>query len=261
MNKYLLSTRVLGKGSSGRVYLGKGKEDDRLYAVKIINLKHLNREDLVSRVIKQVEIPKLLSGHKNVMSAIESIDTGDRFVVIMDYIKGINLYDNKESFNGLALLDLMYELADGLEFIHSRGVAHRDIKPENIILKEGIPIYIDYDLSCTPDMDNFPCGQKAVGTPGYVAPEVIKGDFKHLFSADIFSLGILFYFITHGNEPEETEFWYENPKEIVPMDMNLAKTSSREINEIINSMISYDYHDRPKLSKVKAILSDMIKAY
>lgn len=119
---------------------------------------------------------------------------------LFDVIRKIEIFDNEEAkfYIGCVMLSL--------EHLHSKRIIYRDIKPENIIVSEtGYPILYDFDTSKMMISQNGRTNT-IVGTPHYMAPEVIQG-FEYNYSSDLWSLGVLAYELIVGSVPfgEEEE--------------------------------------------------------
>ncbi len=85
------------------------------------------------------------------------------------------LVDDQGPLRGTALQRLAYGLADGLAAVHAAGFVHRDLKPGNVMMAAGDPVLIDFGIACQADSDPLTQTGMCIGTPGYIAPEVIQG--------------------------------------------------------------------------------------
>lgn len=199
-------------------------------------------------------------------------------VVLMEYVKGNSLEDYIEHMKTPAvpggysleisdetLLDLMLQLALGLEYMHANNVAHRDIKTANIMyLSDTRKIkYIDFGLSCYTLLERkYSCTMNNVGTPIYLSPEIFKlnkaiavdmtteQDAEMMKKSDVWSLGIALYVLVVGIEPygnitklTELEAFLDNPS--LKFSFPDTVTVDTRILSIILSMLSYDPRMRP----------------
>ena len=124
---------------------------------------------------------------------MEEIKNGDLFEAVNDVIA------YKKEHTSLCNKTLLRKLLENLAALHAAGFAHRDIKPENILLDHnGDPVYIDYGFFTEKGEKE---STKRCGTPEYVAPEVMSMAFYHGPTADIFSLGCVFYMLARLNYP------------------------------------------------------------
>ena len=258
--------RELGSGATGTVYLGQDKSS-KLVAIKIISDEKLKTRR--RSIVNEIYISKLLKcRHKNIACFVESGTTiaGD-IAIITEYIGDVTLYDMKLKRilirfeeNKVLLLDIAYQLADGLEFMHNIGVAHRDIKPHNIVLKDHIPVYIDFDLSCVVNSKEH-CMIGRVRTPNYMAPEVWRNDPNiDLFKSDIYSLGVLFYFLFNSRRlPYISETIKELKNEILNHQPYPSYSGDKELDQLTFNMRSRNPDERPTPSEIKDKLQELIK--
>lgn len=108
----------------------------------------------------------------------------------MKYLKGRSLSEAE-------VLRMVGEMLEGLCFIHSQGYMHRDMKPDNIFLGEGRTVKIgDYGMSKKSEVSMDHTSQ--VGTPLYSSPEILQGRGKYTAKTDIFSTGLIVYYMLFG---------------------------------------------------------------
>ena len=137
----------------------------------------------------------------------------------------------------------------GLDYIHSKNVIHRDIKPENLVLDDkGYVKITDFGIAKVhnPNSNN---SNETSGTPGYMAPEVMKGH-NHNFVVDLFAVGVIGYEFMLGHRPYNGR----SRKEIKDQMMN--KEIQIKLNEIPNgwSEDSADFFNRLLIRKPESIL-------
>ena len=224
MNKYQFENE-LGTGSFGIVYLVTHKKTKKQYVLKMINI---TESPYLKSIIKNEStiLQKLSSDHnKYIVKYYKSFTTVHKnkkyICIIMEYIKGITLYDyityyieTKKSIRPSILIRIIYNLIAGLKYIHSLNYAHRDIKLENIMITSNGNIkYIDFGLACFKYkiVQGDTC-KKIVGTITYLAPEVASvlfnknlkyKKYKNIYSeniihaktSDVWSLSIVIYLL------------------------------------------------------------------
>ncbi len=255
------SLQLIGSGSFGKVYMGHDKEGNKV-VIKVIPVQQKH----ISRIKREVRIPQLLAGHKNIAAVITAKQYGDKVYIISEYVAGaINLekWPIPETQDGfITILDIMYELADAYDYMHQRRVVHRDVKPHNILMKGNVPILIDWDLACL-NIDNspFPC-RGVAGTPNYLAPELWEGNHGvNPFLTDIYSLGVVFYYLANQKRLPYTGTNREALKQAVLEGNPDPSTSGNStLDDLIMSMMARDPNQRISLVGVKTILQTMIKA-
>jgi serine/threonine protein kinase len=229
----------LGEGGMGEVFKAQDTKLDRFVALKFLPSELTSSEDDKARFIQEAKAASAMN-HPNVCT-IHSIDeyNGQLFIV-MEYIEGTTLRDNKQVLSEKKILEIAAQAADGLGAAHEKGIVHRDIKPENIMIrKDGIVQIMDFGLAKLYSSSNVSRLTKAgttMGTMGYMSPEQVQGlDVDH--RTDIFSLGVVIYELLSGESPfkgmHETAIMYE----IVNVNPAPISTIKNEINPELDQII------------------------
>lgn len=251
--KYNLK-KELGAGTFGTVWEAVDAYGTKWAIKKVVRKKAIEEATVANNIIK------LKLDHPNIMKIVDVIDFGDYIWIVNEHIPGITLTEYINNSEGGFNADLLYGIADAINYLHSKGWIHRDIKPDNIMLKNGdIPIIIDFGLSCSlTESTTIPCHGK-VGSPRYMDPLVMDKTVKDWFKADIYSLGTMFYYLIskrnalYANTAEE--IYYEKIKNnYIPLS-----TQYNRINLLINLMIQADPIKRPSLKQLLTVLKDYIK--
>ena len=195
-------TKVIGHGQFGTVreaFRGSDTEK-KVYAVKSIpkknfknNSKSLKREFKIMRIINHVNIVRLYEAYEDQLF----------LHLVMENCTGGNIFERISQngpFSEENASNLMKQLLETVEYLHSNNIAHRDLKPENLIYEsvnsELIKI-CDFGTSIISSENNQL--YSLVGTPYYLAPEVVNRSYSK--SCDVWSLGIILYFILIGLHP------------------------------------------------------------
>src|SRR5438128_11658 len=192
--------RELGKGAMGVVYLAKDPLIGRLVALKTIRAARGDDDEtreFQQRFIREAQAAGILN-HPAIVTVHDigqDEPSGTNFIA-MEYVEGQNMKEilaqgRPLSFDEIG--DIIAQVADALDFAHSKGIVHRDVKPANIILLEGNRAKItDFGIAKIASGGNLTTTGQFLGTPNYMAPEQIRGapvDGR----TDIFSLGICLY--------------------------------------------------------------------
>ena len=196
----------LGRGGMGVVYRAKDPLIGRIVAVKTIRLSEegtgMSHAQLVERFQTEARAAGLLT-HPNIV-VIYDVGESDRvYYITMELVNGKSLQsllDSGEKFPLPRLLRIMEQVCSALQFAHDHSVVHRDIKPANIMLTSDDLVKVT-DFG-TAKILQYGASQQtsAMGTPGYMSPEQIKG--KSVDGrTDIFSLGVMLYELTTGQKP------------------------------------------------------------
>jgi len=197
----------LGKGAMGLVYLARDPLIGRQLALKTFRLgfsaKDADAEQFKARFLREAQSAGILS-HPNIVTIHDVVveDDGD-FFIAMEYVKGTDLkllMQRQGRLDIRFVVDLVAQIAEGLDYAHSKGVVHRDIKPANIIITADKQAKItDFGIARV-DASNLTVEGQLLGTPNYMAPEQIQGkEVDH--RADIFSLGVMLYEMITGKKP------------------------------------------------------------
>lgn len=202
----------LGKGAMGVVYLARDPLIGRLVALKTFRLgfsaNDQELEQFRSRFVREAQSAGILS-HPNIVTIHDVVDEGPGGMcfIAMEYVKGTNLkqlLQRPEPFSREFLVHVIAQIAEGLDYAHSRGVVHRDIKPANILITPEEQVKItDFGIARL-ESSNLTLEGQLLGTPNYMAPEQIQGrEVDH--RADIFSLGVVFYEMLTRRKPFQGE--------------------------------------------------------
>ena len=206
-NKTYVISKTLGKGTFGKVKIAYNIENKKeKYACKILLKSNIKDEDDNVRCLREMDILKKMH-HVNVVRTYEIISTEDTYYIFMDFcakgelfnyiVEQQHLSEEKSAF-------FYYQLVNGIEYIHNKGVCHRDLKPENLLLTEKMKLkIIDFGLSnyFSGNLLETPCG-----SPCYASPEMVMGNSYNGFCIDIWSSGIILYAMLCGYLPfEEVE--------------------------------------------------------
>ena len=200
INDYILKEDI-GQGNFGKVKLAIYKPTDEKFAIKIINKKMLKLK-MKNVIFKENEIITKFN-HINVIYVYNIIDTPSNYYIVMEYCQMGELFDyivkNQRIKDDEASI-FFYQLINGVEYIHNKGIAHRDLKPENILLTEDkILKIIDFGLSHEFNGEDFL--KTKCGSPSYASPEIISHPFYDGFKTDIWCCGIILYAMLCGYLP------------------------------------------------------------
>lgn len=169
--------KVLGKGSFGKVLLARHKEENSLYAVKVVNKSFVVRRNEARHMMSERNV--LLKNKSNpfLVELKYSFQTTGRLYFVMDFINGGELFfhlQREKTFSEETGKFYAAEIASALGYLHSKNILYRDLKPENILLdSQGHVKLTDFGL-CKEDMIDGISPTTFCGTPEYLAPEMIK---------------------------------------------------------------------------------------
>jgi len=195
----------VGEGGAARIYRVVDQHDGAVRAIKALKPESNAEPSIVERFENEFLILRRLH-HPSLPEIYDYgfTDDGIRYIV-MEFVEGeqLDVY-YKEHREDLWLL--LYELCEVLTFIHDRDLLHLDLKPANILVKrtsaygdeKPMVVLMDFGLSYRRDVG----GERSlVGTPEYMAPEIIRGDGRLTRAVDYYSLGIILYELLTGETP------------------------------------------------------------
>jgi len=192
---------LLGEGGMGMVYLASGP-DDRAVAVKVLRQGAPGEETARRRLAREVDTMRRV--HSPFVAEVLDADVdGDPPYIVTQYAAGRTLEDlvaADGALTGPPLASLASGLSAALVAIHAAGVVHRDLKPANVMLVGGEPVVIDFGIAQAPDSTRLTLTGMFMGTPGYLAPEVIEGG-DSTAAADVHSLAATLAYAATGRPP------------------------------------------------------------
>ena len=242
---------LIGSGAFGKVRLYTDRDSKTFrYAIKTIKKDIFNKHNIES-IKREVDILRSLD-HPNIVKYFETYEDEHYLHIVMEYIAGHNLFrvltDQKGfKFTERAISKIMTYLLKAVLFLHHNGIIHRDIKPENIVFLEvnnfNALKLIDFGLSI---QQNARKDNRRVGTPYYMAPEMVRGNFN--YASDVWSIGVILFIMVTGKQP----FRGHSKKEVFEKIKNgdydkgiLSRSKcSMEVKDLIRKMLVTEYNKR-----------------
>ncbi|XP_044736771.1 serine/threonine-protein kinase MAK [Chrysoperla carnea] len=189
MNRYIM-LHQLGDGTYGSVVLGRRKDTGEHVAIKRMKRKYYSWDEAMN--LREVKSLKKLS-HANLVKLKEVIRENDTLYFVFEYMKG-NLYeliqDRRGPFPEQAIRNMMYQIFQGLSFMHKHGFFHRDMKPENLLCM-GPELIKIADFGLAREIKSRPPYTDYVSTRWYRAPEVLLHSTNYNSSIDIWACGCI----------------------------------------------------------------------
>ncbi|UQI43443.1 serine/threonine protein kinase [Streptomyces sp. HU2014] len=218
--------QVLGRGSAGTVWLGEGPEGP--VAIKLLREDLASDQELVGRFVQE-RAALLGLDHPHVVGVRDLVVDGADLALVMDLIRGTDLrtrLDRERRLAPEAAVAIVADVADGLAAAHAAGIVHRDVKPENVLLDmqgELGPggahpaLLTDFGIARLVDsprptrerpaaapgqgpQGRGPGPRSVIGTPDYLAPEIIEG-LPPRASVDVYALATVLYELLAGFTP------------------------------------------------------------
>ncbi|KAF1518083.1 UNVERIFIED_CONTAM: Serine/threonine-protein kinase MAK, partial [Eudyptes robustus] len=187
MNRYTIM-KQLGDGTYGSVLMGKSNESGELVAIKRMKRKFYSWDECMN--LREVKSLKKLN-HANVIKLKEVIRENDHLYFVFEYMKE-NLYqlmkDRHKLFPESVIRNMMYQILQGLAFIHKHGFFHRDMKPENLLCI-GPELVKIADFGLARELRSQPPYTDYVSTRWYRAPEVLLRSSIYSSPIDMWAVG------------------------------------------------------------------------
>ncbi|MFE2100781.1 MULTISPECIES: serine/threonine-protein kinase [unclassified Streptomyces] len=203
------ANQILGRGSAGTVWLGEGPEGP--VAIKLLREDLASDQELVGRFVQE-RTALLGLEHPHIVTVRDLVVDGNDLALVMDLVRGTDLRTRLERERRMApeaAVAIVADIADGLAAAHAAGVVHRDVKPENVLLDMQGPLgpggahpalLTDFGVAKLIDSPKRTRATKIIGTPDYLAPEIVEG-LPPRASVDIYALATVLYELLAGFTP------------------------------------------------------------
>ncbi|MEW2070217.1 protein kinase [Streptomyces sp. NPDC007346] len=193
--------RRLGAGGMGVVYLGSDRRGQRV-ALKVIRPDLAEDQEFRSRFAREVSAARRIRGGCTARLVAADLEA-DRPWFATQYVPGPSLHDKVAEEGPLAAAEVASigaALSEGLVAVHEAGVVHRDLKPSNILLSPKGPRIIDFGIAWATGASTLTHVGTAVGSPGFLAPEQVRGA-AVTPATDVFSLGATLAYAAMADSP------------------------------------------------------------
>jgi len=277
------TTETIGTGALSTIYRAVQEPLGRVVAVKALKTQIAATSSFGEQLEREAKVLSDLV-HPNIVMLLESARTeSGRPFLVLEHVEGASVLElvAKRKLAIPAALAIACGVCAGLEHVHSRGVVHRDVKPGNILVsRAGIVKLIDFGIAQRPRLGSLSDAgitegitasgrlapeqlKDAYGTPAYMSPEQILGDFVDGRS-DLFSLGVVLYQMLSGARP-----FGDDPKgggqrirrDVAPNLREKAKGVPRAVERIVMRLLEKSPNDRyPSASAVRERLEAALRA-
>ncbi|MFF4727704.1 serine/threonine-protein kinase [Streptomyces mirabilis] len=193
--------RRLGAGGMGVVYLGSDRRGQRV-ALKVIRPDLAEDQEFRSRFAREVSAARRIRGGCTARLVAADLEA-DRPWFATQYVPGPSLHDKVAEEGPMSAADVAAvgaALSEGLVAVHEAGVVHRDLKPSNILLSPKGPRIIDFGIAWATGASTLTHVGTAVGSPGFLAPEQVRGA-AVTPATDVFALGATLAYAATNDSP------------------------------------------------------------
>ncbi len=257
---------LLGSGGFGRTFLAEdtGMPSARRCVIK--QLKPIGNNSQIYQLVQErfqreaAVLEELGEESSSIPSLYDYFTNAGQFYLVQQWIDGETLTQKVKKQGNLSEADcwnILMNILEVLDYVHSKGIIHRDIKPDNIILcrKDSKPVLIDFGavketMGTMVTSQGVPTSSIVIGTPGYMASEQAVG--KAVRSSDLYSLGLTVIYALTGKIPQE-----------LPLDDDTgdyiwhqyAQNVSSNLTAILDKAIQL--YPRDRYSKAKDMLNEL----
>ena len=242
-------TKKIGQGGMATVYEAKHITfDDRKVAIKVLDPILSRNIDVTSRFKNEAKIMASIN-HQNIVKVIDFDSENETLAIIMELLDGQNLSDiieqKKLSFE--QKINIFKQILQAIDYGHQRNIVHRDIKPTNVFLTNNNTTakILDFGIAKLLDSDNQKTATGlTMGTPMFMSPEQVKGKRDINQKSDIYSLGVLLYYMISEKTPyDNNESQYDILTNIVNKPLPELKNED-QINLIIKKATAKNRDER-----------------
>jgi len=238
---------------------GKHRVTKEKVAIKIMSKKRMSEED-VAAMQNEIEIMRQVN-HPNIVNMTAVYEDKSYYCLVMELMQGGELFDHiitKQNFSEAEAHKFMVPLFDAVMYCHDMGIVHRDLKPENLLFgtKDLVNATIkisDFGLARYISTDRL--ATTTCGTPGYVAPEILKKQ-SYDHRCDYWSMGVVMFIMLSGTPP----FYHDNNFDLY----EIIKTGkydfgapawedvSAEAKNLLKGLLRVDPDDRLTQEQIKS---------
>jgi serine/threonine-protein kinase len=195
--------REIGRGGMGVVYEALQEGLERPVAVKALDQKLVRSREQLERFRREGRVYARLR-HESIVAVHDLVEKDDQVFLVTEFVDGADLARVLGAGGALppdCVAVIGHRIADALDYVHFSGMLHRDVKPANIMLsRDGEVKLMDFGIAKGEDDPALTRAGMLVGSPSYMAPEVLNGE-EGGPPADVWALGVTLYELLTGEKP------------------------------------------------------------
>lgn len=199
---------LLGEGGMANVYLAENTSLKIHVALKVLKEDYVRNSNIRNRFLAEARNLAKMQ-HPSVIKVADLIDAGDIVAFAMEYIQGETIDDfvfKNGTLTEKSIKNVFNQILDAVDYVHNMGIIHRDIKPSNFMVTDSeIVKLLDFGIAknkAENHTDYTKTGlSDQLGTPAYMSPEQIRSTSAVNEQSDIYSLGVLLWFLLKGKSP------------------------------------------------------------
>jgi len=257
--EFELLDKVIGSGNYSTVHLARNVVTQELLATKVVDLK---MRKYYEREIKALSSVHASSNKEHVIPLVQFGEDEEHGYIFTPYMSCGTLGDyvgSKGSLPELEALDIFSQIVSGVETVHQAGFAHSDLKPENIMYDANTKKATLFDFGLSLEMDYHNTVSDCCGSPLYMAPEVLLRKKHNAVFSDIWSLGIILYYLLFADFPWVDIGDMEDLLEAILHDViSFPRRVSSGVKSLILMMLDRNPGKRPSLQAIKEMITKIV---
>ena len=247
----------LGRGGMGIVYQAREVALDRIVAIKVLAPEFQSMHSARERFLREARAVAAIQ-HRNVITIHGVSDTPPLPYIVMEFIDGQSVQQKLDERGRFAITDIVkiaIQVCEGLQQAHTSGIIHRDIKPANILIesRSGEAKISDFGLALVSGQSSLTHSGLIVGTPAFIAPEMLEQTVSQDHRADLFSLGAVLYAMCYGTSPFDSESLVatlHRISSVEPVPIHKVNANVPDwLSEIIKRLLAKSPNDRFQSAK------------
>ncbi|XP_016972949.1 serine/threonine-protein kinase polo [Drosophila rhopaloa] len=243
--------RFFGKGGFAKCYEIIDVETDDVFAGKIVSKKLMIKHNQKEKTAQEITIHRSLS-HPNIVKFHSFFEDVQNIYIVLELCKKrsmMELHKRRKSITEFECRYYIYQIIQGVKYLHDSRIIHRDLKLGNLFLNDLLHVKIgDFGLATRIEYE----GERKktlCGTPNYIAPEILtkKG---HSFEVDIWSIGCVMYTLLVGQPPFETKTLKDTYSKIKKCEYRVPSYLRKPAADMVIAMLQPNPESRPAIGQL-----------
>ena len=246
----------IGEGGMGVVHLAQGPDGKRV-ALKVLRPHIVGDREARDRLAREVSSLQRISSPR-IAEFLDADPHGPVPFVVTRYVPGLSLYHHVDEEGPIAGADLLHfadALAEALQAVHSVGVLHRDIKPTNVLMEGRSPVLIDFGLARVAEDPRLTQAGWLLGTPGYLAPEILYGD-DATVASDVHAWATTVAFAASGRPPYGTGPTMAIMDRVRRGEHDLSRVPA-PLDRLLGECLAPEPLDRPAVFELRTAIDEL----
>jgi serine/threonine protein kinase/Tol biopolymer transport system component len=242
---------LLGKGGMSAVYLAYQPSMDRTVAIKVLPREFLHDDTFLIRFQQEARTIGRLE-HLHILPVYDAGEHDGLPYLVMRYLPGGTLADliNSRPLGLARVVRMVRQVADALDYAHEHEIIHRDLKPSNVLLDNSGNAYLaDFGIARVTEAINL-TGSRVIGTPPYIAPEMVRKGEPITGSVDLYALGVITFEALTGvppyADPDSMKVLMAHVLEPVPSIREIDPSVSPEVDATLQRCLAKTPQERFK---------------